>query len=165
MSQFCTSCGSAQEEGKEFCTSCGNKMSVATAPIQHEVSTASAESTTPEVGESKAKAPKPRALKVLAAVVVLGGVLAGSYVLGRSSIDQEKIRKSGYDAGYSTGRDDGYDSGDSAGFSRGYSSGKTAGCEWVFDQANYASYVTKYDIYGYGFGRFPGSVYVSKSNC
>jgi hypothetical protein len=172
MSQFCTNCGSAQVAGKEFCTSCGAKLSNSTSTIEKDSRATESQVVGSSVTSSLDAAPTPtakrsksRTLKLVAAVVVLGGVIAGTYALGRSSIDQEKIRKAGYESGYTTGRSDGYDSGESAGYSRGYDSGKVAGCEWVFDQANYASYVTKYDIYGYGFGRFPGSVYVSKSNC
>jgi hypothetical protein len=34
----------------------------------------------------------------------------------------------------------------------------------VFERAGYYSYVTAYDPYSY-YNKFPGSVYVSKSNC
>jgi hypothetical protein len=177
MSTFCTSCGNASN-GETFCTSCGASVGNATAASPTTSAQGTAENTygisteQPNVVVSSdtaaagtATSSKKKLLLIGAAGVLFIGLGVGGFFAGKSSIDLEKERKISYDKGYSSGDVDGFDRGDSAGYSRGYSAGKIDGCEWVFDQANYASYVTKYDVYGYLMGRFPGSVYVSKTNC
>lgn len=174
MSTFCTSCGTAST-GATFCTSCGAAMGT-TAPTTtstEEVSQIFADvadqtpiDTEGEVTKEDSNASsKKKPLLIGATAVLFLGVGIGAFFAGKSSVDLERERKISYDKGYSSGDLDGFDRGDSAGYSRGYGAGRVYGCEWVFDQANYASYVTKYDVYGYAMGRFPGSVYVSKTNC
>ncbi len=172
MSRFCTNCGTSLSDGSVFCTSCGARNEPTTSTgssVEVPQESADAVALSPDGGipvtPSGRSFTKSRVFKVLALVVVFAGVTGGSFAIGKSSVDQEKIRKSGYDSGFTEGRDSGYDSGYSTGESTGYTAGKRDGCEWVFDQANSADYVTKYDVYGYGFSRFPGNVYVSKSNC
>lgn len=174
MKTFCTKCGT-QTSAEKFCTSCGALVNESTMQAQSSspfsepvVNQTQTEVQTSEVSVTETKSKKP----IIMAVVSLGLLVVvgvGSFLLGKSSVDLEGERqnsyKSGYDDGLSFGDTQGYARGLSAGDSRGYSRGFTAGCENVFDRADYASYLTEYNIYGYGFGKFPGSVYVSKSNC
>lgn len=100
-----------------------------------------------------------RSVLVIAIIAsLLIGVGAG-YSVGDSA---------GYERGYANGEFDGYaegkTDGDAEGYRRGYSEGQVAGCEAVFDRAGYYSYLTAYNPYSY-YNRFPGSIYVSKSNC
>lgn len=96
----------------------------------------------------------------------LGGGMLG-YISGDSS-GYSRGYDIGYAGGYDSGKKDGYDTGYEAGktygYNSGYADGVKYGCEWVFGQAGYR-YVTAYNPFGYLWGRYPGSVYVSKSNC
>jgi hypothetical protein len=162
MSNFCTSCGTANS-GVGFCTTCGAALAASlTLPT---VSTVTA--SVPELlwsedgpllaGVGGSKSPKKKFLLVGVFTVIFFGTGVGAFFAGKSSIDLEKERKTSYDSGSRVG--------DSAGYGRGLRQGKIDGCEWVFEQADYASYVTKYNLYGYGYGRYPGSVYISKTSC
>jgi len=108
--------------------------------------------------KSPAKTVNRSALVIAVIASLLIGVGAG-YSAGDSA---------GYERGYAGGKADGYaegkTDGDAEGYRRGYSEGLIAGCEGVFERAGYYYYVTAYNPYSY-YNRFPGSVYVSKSNC
>lgn len=76
----------------------------------------------------------------------------------------------GYERGYANGESDGYadgkSDGDAAGYSRGYSEGNVDGCQGVFRRAGNYSYLTAYNPFSFGiYGRYPGTYYVSKSDC
>lgn len=100
------------------------------------------------------------ALVIAVIASLLIGVGAG-YSAGDSS---------GYERGYANGESDGYadgkSDGDAAGYSRGYDEGNVYGCERVFRAAGNYSYLTAYDPFSFGiYSRYPGTYYVSKSDC
>jgi uncharacterized Zn finger protein (UPF0148 family) len=163
---FCTTCGT-QFSGEKFCTSCGTSVnelktetpvtqSFSESEVKEDFSEKPTSVDSLKVGKSKKKI----YLRVSALLLILG-VGIGAFFGGKYSVDVDKAREDAYNLGFSSGETRGY----SRGSSDGYTVGFTAGCEDVFERANYANYLTKYNIYGYGFGKFPGSVYVSKTNC
>lgn len=174
MTTFCTKCGT-QTSAEKFCTVCGTSLNEIKLEVQPPLALSEPFANQPQAEEqmsefsvTEAKSKKLIVLAVvsLSLLVVVG---AGSFFLGKSSVDLEGERQNSYESGYSDGLtlgdSQGYSRGLSAGDSQGYSRGLTDGCENVFENANYASHLTEYDIYGFGSGRFPGNVYVSKSNC
>ena len=184
MSTFCTSCGAANS-GAGFCTSCGTPAATtsAPAPAPAPVVTPVTETawSSPEESVESAQislspgngldVSKKKILVNAAVFVLIVGIGVGAFFAGKSSVDLEAERKSGYDsgfsagdsAGYDRGDSDGYDRGDSAGYSRGYSTGFTAGCESVFDNASFAAHLIEYYPTNYYY-RY-GSTYVSKTGC
>ena len=191
MAVFCTQCGAGIPDGVVFCTQCGHSMGSApeNAATVTETPTASAPR-----GDRLKTLTKSPLLRVASVLVVIGGVGAGSYSAGKSSIDKEKIRtesfnqgleegdskgyqrgysagenagkSNGYDSGYDTGYDTGYDAGESSGRSSGYSEGLNDGCEKVFEFSDGTfDHVIPYNPYGYGSGRYPGDYYTSLSDC
>jgi hypothetical protein len=163
---FCTTCGT-QSSGEKFCTSCGTSVnelkteipvtqSFYESAVEENLSEKPTSVDSLKVGKSKKKI----YLRVGALFLILG-VGIGAFFGGKYSVDVDKAREEAYNLGLSSGETRGY----SRGSSDGYTIGFKAGCEGVFERADYANYLTEYNIYGYGFGKFPGSVYVSKTNC
>lgn len=208
MARFCTQCGNGVSDSTNFCTSCGFQFEKLAgpkepiAPITQTPPPSDADAISqvvagePSEAASKGGVQKLKRLtsnrwaRLGAACVVVIIAVAGSFSVGKSSVDQEQIRKTGYDEGFETGKtegyntgysagenagksngydsgyDAGYDSGVSAGRSTGYSEGYTAGCKDVFDFSDGTfSYVVPYNPYGYGSGRYPGDYYTSASEC
>lgn len=178
MSTFCTSCGAANS-GVGFCTSCGTPATApaqtpastpapAVTPVAEAAWTISEASVTPEnpVGpsESRAGSSKKKLFLIAATVVLFIGTGVGAFLAGKSSVDLEAERKSGYESGLKAGDSAGYSRGDSAGYDRGYDQGKTAGCLEVFSFSDGTfDYMVPYDPNGYD--KYPGSYYTGKSDC
>ena len=127
--------------------------------------------TSPEPEKARTTKKNTSLLKTYQTQILLIVALAGGAVLGYISGDT-----SGYQRGFSAGSEEGYVAGEAAGYTQGYSEGEDAGrrsgynegltdgCEWVFEQAGYYAYVTAYNPFSY-YNRYPGSNYISKSNC
>ena len=154
----CPGCGSkyhkdcAADAGECIVVGCSAAAKSKTRSTTSPRSTASSRSA---ASGSQGQKPVSRILSVVAIAASLFIGIGAGYTVGESA---------GYDRGYSSGYTEGEDAGDAAGYRRGYSEGQIVGCEGVFERAGYYSYVTAYDPYSY-YNKFPGSVYVSKSDC
>lgn len=189
MSQFCTKCGQPKSVDVQFCTSCGwggdaSSLSKDAMPAEVDLTTLSPESsgseiseTTPvehqeghaEIAATSRKIWQARWFRVAASVLLVVGVGAGGLLVGRSSVDTEKIRKVGYDEGREVGYDDGYSAGETSGRAsgkqEGYTSGYADGCRNVFSFSDMtADYVVPYAPYSY-WDKYPGDYYKSSTSC
>ena len=183
MSNFCTSCGAANS-GSGFCTSCGASIG---ATAQTAVSTPAptpAPAPTPVTetawsnpdesvlaGTSSSElasgsdSSRKTILAIVATVVLFIGTGVGAFLAGKSSVDIEAERKTGYDSGFSAGESSGFDRGDSAGYDRGFSAGKTAGCRDVFSFTDGTfDYMIPYDPFS-SFDKYPGGYYTERTDC
>lgn len=129
--------------------------------------------TSPKTATSGSHSQKPVGRIVLIAAIAASlfiGIGAGYTAGDAAGYDRGYFTgdAAGYDRGYSAGNAAGYAEGkadgDAQGYVRGYNLGLTDGCEAVFNAAGYYSYLTAYSPFSY-YNRYPGSNYVSKSNC
>jgi hypothetical protein len=117
---------------------------------------------------ARAKLPGKTVNRSALVIAVIASLLIGvgaGYSAGDSA---------GYERGYANGESDGYTDGyakgktdgEAAGYSRGYREGNVYGCERVFRAAGNYSYLTAYNPFSFGiYSRYPGTYYVSKSDC
>ena len=189
MSQFCTKCGQPKSVNVQFCTSCGwggeaSSSSKDSMPAEVDQTISSPEQSgagfpeaTPldnqespaEIAATSRKFWQARWFKVAASVLLVVGVGAGGLLVGRNSVDTEKIRKIGYDEGREVGYDDGYSAGETSGRAsgkqEGYTSGYADGCRNVFSFSDMtADYVIPYDPFSY-WDKYPGDYYKSSNSC
>lgn len=195
VSQLCSKCFAPIGDGVAFCISCGAKVEIAAssdtgqgfveqayvpAPLSPQNRFAGFQAKLPAGLARLASREGWRKKASVVAAVAITAALAGAFVGGRSSIDQDAIRVNGYRAGYdegfrigvargeeegySRGSSDGYDSGYSAGDSAGFSRGRRQGCRdaFVFVDGTFL-HITPYAPSG--FRRYPGRYYKSSSGC
>jgi hypothetical protein len=169
MSTFCTQCGANVAPNLQFCNDCGSRLETSkvasiaqdaldSLPLSSDSSEQVASVEEPLVEKKK---PKKKLLVALCIVVLLGGVGAGGFFAGKSSVPLKAEKKKEYQRGYDQGDSTGYN----RGWDAGYSSGETAGCRSVFSMSDGEwNYVIPYNPFTY-YGRYPGRYYFSKSSC